>query len=162
MKRVITAIATLAIVLALTGCSSLYNSTPEFAAAYDAHGKTYHLAAQVRKAERVSMADKVRKGERFLANCDTYSRTIADLLIEDHGADPAEVWLVQVTGRSKGMWITRNSRRVEMPVDIHQVVVWKGIVIDNRWKPVLTLDDLEWEYDFLRKKNMKDQKWIAW
>ena len=159
MKHIIL-IAILAI--ALTGCSNLYNSTPEFAAAYQAHGDTYALAAQVYEAERVSQAAKVRAGERFYANCDTYSRTIADLLVSDYGADPAEVWLVQVTGKSKGRWMTSASRRVSMPVTDHQIVLYRGCVIDNRWRPVLTLEDLEWEYAFLRKQNMADKKWVAW
>lgn len=144
------------------GCAWFDKTTPEFQAAYDAHGKTYHLAAQVREAERVSQAAKVRAGERFLANCDTYSRTIADLLVTDYGADPAEVWLVQVSGKKRGMWITRTNHLVEIPVGNHQIVIYGGWVIDNRWRPVLKVKDLEWEYVFEKMQNMQDKLWVAY
>jgi hypothetical protein len=146
------------LVWGLYGCAP---KSPEFRAAYDVHGRVYHLAAQVREADRESKADQVRAGERFYANCDTYSRTIAELLISDHGADPADVWLARVSQKRKGMWIAR-SNTVHLPVEHHQIVIYKGYVIDNRWRAVLSVKDLEWEYHFGLAQNMQDQAWARY
>lgn len=161
MKHFITAIATLTIVLALTGCSSLYNSTPEFAKANDAYFKVKSLAVPVRGAERKSQIDKVAAGELFYANCDTFSRTVADMLVLEYDADPAEVWLVNVSLPVKGfVWINNGNSWHRVKEEPHQIVIYRDLAIDNRWG-VVPVKDLEWEYRFNRKMNMKDQKWVA-
>jgi hypothetical protein len=159
-----------ALVIWLMGCgpaakifsSGLDTTTPEFAAVQDAHLRTYHLAAQVRGADRVSKADEVRRGERFFANCDTYSRTVADLLVTDYGANPAQVWLVRVRIPIQGFaWEKAGGKWVRVKSSRHQIVLYKGLVADNRWQAVVTVDDLEWRYRFDQKMNLQDQKWIA-
>jgi hypothetical protein len=160
-----------ALVIWLMGCgpaakiftSGLDTTTPAFAAIQDAHLRTYHLAAQVRGADRVSKADEVRRGERFFANCDTYSRTVADLLVTDYGADPAQVWLVQVDIPVVGfVWDQQPSGKWQrVKAEKHQVVLYRGMVSDNRWRPIVTAKDLEWEYKFVRKMNLQDLKWVA-
>ena len=142
----------------LSGCSNLYNSTPEFATAYEVQGRVHALAAQVRGAERVSRAEAVRNGERFYANCETYARTVADLLVNDYGADPAEVYLVTVHIPAKGFaWVYENGKWGKDKGIGHMIVEYQGWIIDNRWNGVLTRKDLEWEYEFVGKKAWADK-----
>ena len=143
----------------ISGC---FNKTPEFTQAQDAHLRTYALAAQVRGADRISQAAKVRAGERFYANCDTYSRTVADLLVSDYGADPSQVWLVQVDIPVKGfVWENQNGKWQRIKASKNQVVLYKGLVLDNRWRPVVTVKDLGFEYEFVKKMNIQDKQWVA-
>lgn len=161
MKQFLSLIAALVIATALTGCSNLYNSTPEFAQADQAYWQTRSLAVSVRGSDRQSKISEVKAGELFYANCDTFSRTVADLLI-DQGADPAEVYLVIVEIPVKGfVWEKRADKWQRVRADVHQIVEYKGLAIDNRWG-VVPVKDLEWEYEFVRKMNLADQRWIAW
>ena len=127
----------------ITGCSTLDTSAPAFSHALDAQGKVHALATQVRGAERISQADKVRSGERFFANCETYARTVADLLVKDGAED---VWLVTVQTKPGYGWVRENGRWSRDTGERHMVVEYAGHVIDNRWRAVLTWDDLKFEY----------------
>jgi len=148
MKYLISIIAA----LFLTGCSTLYNSTPEFSDAYEVQGRVHTLATQVRGADRTSQADKVRAGERFFANCETYARTVADLLVNDYGADPAEVYLVTVHIPPRGFaWVYENGKWGRDTGSRHMIVEYQGWVIDNLWNGVLTLEDLEFDYEIISK-----------
>jgi hypothetical protein len=157
MKHLIAILA----IIALTGCSNLYNSTPEWATAVDVYHDVDHLAVQVRGADRESKADEVRGKELFFANCDTYSRTVADLLVNDYGADPADVWLVQVRIPVKGfVWEKVGNKWIRIKSTPHQIVMWQDIVIDNLWG-VVPVKSLEWRYRFDSKMSMEDPKWVA-
>ena len=146
-----------AMTLWLMGCSNLYNSTPEFAAADKAYWKVKALALPYRGAERKSQLDKVKAGEPFYSNCDTFSRTVADLLV-DQGAKPSDVWLVVVSTPVNGIvWEKRFGKDRRIKVFYHQIVEYKGIAIDNL-NGVLPMADLR-NYTFVKKMNMKDRKW---
>jgi hypothetical protein len=144
------------------GCAGIDTGTPEFKSISDAHSRTYRLASQVRGADRESKADEVRAGERFFANCDTFSRTVADLLVTDYGADPADVWLVQVDIPVVGfVWEQQpNGKWKRILADRHQVVLYRGLVSDNRWWPIVTMEDLKFDYRPVRKMNMRDKEWV--
>lgn len=47
----------------LTGCSKLYNSTPEFSNVLDAKARVDRLASYARGADRVSRVDAVNAGQ---------------------------------------------------------------------------------------------------
>lgn len=144
--------------LTFMGCS---NKTPEFAEAYEAQGQVHSLATQVRGADRASQLNSVLEGKRFFANCETFARTTADLLIHN-GAKPEDVWLVVVEMPVRGfVWEQWGGKWHRIKSDRHMIVEYRGYVIDNRFNAVLTQKDLEWEYAWIKRQNMKDQKWIS-
>lgn len=152
MKRLIVAIAVLAIML--TGCSSLYNSTPEFSSALDAKARVDHLAGYARGADRVSQIDAVNAGQPFMANCETWARTLADLLIQE-GADPADVALIIADpkpNRPHKTWYPEDR-------ESHMLVEYKGMLLDSNWPGMLTYKDLEYEYDFRLRQSMAGGGW---
>lgn len=162
LKASIVCFVCAALTLWLMGCSKLDTTLPEYGLASDAKAKVHSLAVPVRGTERKSQLDKVLAGELFYANCDTYSRTLADLLIH-RGADPAEVWLVNVSIPVAGfVWVNRGNGWKRVKADPHQVVLYRGMALDNRWPGVLTVKDLEWKYKFNKKMNMQDRQWVAW
>jgi hypothetical protein len=146
-------ITAIALATMLTGCSSLYNSTPEFSSALDAKARVDHLAGYARGAERVSQIDAVNAGQPFMANCETWARTLADLLIQDV-ADPADVALVIVKmkpNRPGKTWYPEDER--------HMLVEYKGMLMDRSWPGLLAYDDLEYEYDFQLRQSMAGGGW---
>lgn len=120
-------IAILIIAYLLNGCAT----SPAYRAAYNAEFQVRRLAIPVLYSDRWSHIEHVEAGKPFRANCETYSRTIADVLVKD-GADPAEIWLL--IGRIKGTQVK------------HMVVYYDGIIIDGR-KPYVSAFDVvphEW------------------
>lgn len=125
-------IAVLTLAWALFGCAS-----PKVNLAHEAEWQVRQLAHQVIDAPRTSQIDKVHAGETFRANCETYARTVADLLIE-YGADPEEVWLVRVGVPMRGISLWDFGKGfIRMPIMYHMIVYYKGVIIDNR-KPHIT------------------------
>jgi hypothetical protein len=144
------------------GCAAFPKKTPEYQAASDVSSRLQHLAVQVRGAERTSQIQSVREGSPFFANCVTYSLTAADLLVSDYGADPESVWLVRVRIPVRGfVWEHNETGWHRIKSEGHQIVVYRGLVIDNRWQGVLTPRELEWEYRWETMKNLKDDQWVA-
>jgi hypothetical protein len=130
----------------MAGCSTLNIKSPEYQTASDVHGKAYSLAVQVRGTKPVSQIEAVRASKPFYANCQTFSLTVRDMLIE-RGVDPADIQLAVVRVLPAGFaWVYENGKWGIDKGEMHQVVVWNDMVLDNRFDRVVAREDLNREY----------------
>jgi hypothetical protein len=98
------------------------------------------------KTDPVSQIESVRVGKPFYANCQTFSLTVLDMLIE-RGVDPADIELAVVRILPKGFaWVYENGKWGIDKGEMHQVVVWDDMVLDNRFDRVVVREDLNREY----------------
>ena len=136
----------------LVGCVS-----PAHQLAFDTERQVNRLANQVMYADRNSQIDRIFAGQKFDSNCETYSRTIADLLVEN-GADPEDVWLVNVTVPLRGVqvWDLGNGPELRRSMG-HMVVIYQDVMIDNMTPRVTQLGSKN--YDLRSRRNVAVGGW---
>ena len=158
MKRIIAAIAVLAITAICFGCTT---TTPEKKLASDAYFDVKSVAVYSTGADGKSKFEDVLAGNKVFMKCDSFSQTIIDALLHK-GANPADIWLVNVSVPVKGISLVNYGNGWHRRKAIgHVLVLYKGIAIDNKWGAI-AVKELEWEYIFMKKQNLVTGEWVEW